>query len=667
MPTARAQRLGRRTVGLAAAMATLGVAALSGALPASAQPASAQPGTARPASARVTLRGSAPQWTRQAATGAVAGRSGVAIRVFLTPKGGEAALENAAAAVSTPGSAGYRRFITPAQYRAAFEPSNAQLASVKSWLSSSGFQLTGTEASRRYVTASGNAAAVQKAFGVSLKTFRLNGSTVKGPDGDATVPAGVAAAVSAVDGLTSAPAAAKPQSVGKVAATTVSPSDVPPPGFNAARPCSSYYGQLIAKKQADYTTPLPKFNGAYRDYAVCGYEPSQFRTAYGVTSTPYTGKGVTVGIIDAYAAPTIYKDANEYATTHGDPAFTHATFTQSVPKKFTNAAACGPNGWWGEETLDVEAVHAIAPAANVRFYAGTSCLDSDLEGALARALDENKVSVISNSYGEPDQTPSAADVAETHQLAQQAALQGITLLFSSGDDGDNVAAAGLRQASWPASDPSVTGVGGTSTAIGPDQKMLFQTGWGTTKAALSTDGKSWGTPAFVYGAGGGFSTLFNRPAYQNGVVQSSLAGRAVPDIAADGDPNTGMLVGETQTFPSGVAYGEYRIGGTSLASPLTAGMVALATERSGKPFGFLNPAIYAAAKSKSAAFTDVLPVHTGDANVRPDYVNSVDDSDGVVYSVRTFDQDSSLTVTKGWDDVTGVGTPNAAFITSFGG
>ena len=657
MRAARAQQLGRQAVGLAAAVATLGVATIAGALPASAQPSAG----------RVTLRGSSPQWTRQAATGTVAGHSGVAIRVYLSPRGGEAALEDAAAAVSTPGNAGYRRFITPAQYRATFEPSDAQLASVSSWLSSSGFRLTGTEASRRYVTASGNADAVQKAFGVSLKTFRLHGSTVTGPDADASVPAGVAAAVSAVDGLTNAPSSASPLSIGKDAAPGVSPSDVPPPGFNAARPCSSYYGQLTATQQADYTTPLPKYNGSYRNYAVCGYEPSQLRTAYGVTSTPYTGKGVTVGIIDAYAAPPIYKDANEYATTHGDPAFTRATFTQSVPSKFTNAAACGPNGWWGEETLDVEAVHAIAPAASVRYYAAVSCLDNDLEGALARALDENKVSVISNSYGEPDQTPTAADVAETHQLAQQAALQGITLLFSSGDDGDNLAAAGLRQASWPASDPSVTGVGGTSTAIGPDQKILFQTGWGTRKGSLSTDGKSWGTPAFVYGAGGGFSTLFNRPSYQNGVVQSSLAGRAEPDIAADGDPNTGMLVGETQTFPTGVAYGEYRIGGTSLASPLTAGMVALATQRSGKPFGLLNPAIYSAAKAKSKAFTDVLPVHTGDANVRPDYVNSVDDSDGIVYSVRTFDQDSSLVVTKGWDDVTGVGTPNASFITSFGG
>ena len=664
MRTARARQLRHPAVGLAAAIATIAAMTTAAALPASAQASGS----------RVTLRGSAPSWTHQAATGTVAPQSAVNLRVYLTPRGGQAGLDNAVTAVSTPGSPTYRHFLTPAQFRAQFEPSDAQLAAVNSWLRGAGFQITGTEGSRRYVTATGNAAAVRTAFGVSLKTFRHNGGTAKGPDTDASVPDSVAGAVTGVDGLTSTVNTLRPLSVGKDVTSSAAqrpaaagPAAPPPDGFNNARPCSSWYGQLTATKQADFKTPLPKFNGAYRPYAVCGYVPGQLRTAYGVTSTPYTGTGVTVGIIDAYAAPTILADANKYATSHGDPAFGAGTFSQSLPAKFTHQKLCGPSGWYGEETLDVEAVHAIAPAAAVRFYAGSSCVDQDLIDTMARALDENKVSVISNSYGEPDEVPSAANVAENHQLAQQAALQGITLLFSSGDDGDNVASAGLRQASWPASDPSVTAVGGTSTAIGPDQTMLFQTGWGTHKATLSTDGKSWSAAAYLYGAGGGYSSLFNRPAYQNGVVHSSFAGRAVPDIAADADPTTGMLIGETQTFPSGVQYGEFRIGGTSLASPLTAGQVALATERSSARFGFLNPAIYAAAKKGSPAFTDVLPVHTGDANVRPDFANGIDATDGILYSVRTFDQDSSLQVTRGWDDVTGVGTLNAKFLTSFGG
>ena len=80
----------------------------------------------------------------------------------------------------------------------------------------------------------------------------------------------------------------------------------------------------------------------------------------------------------------------------------------------------------------------------------------------------------------------------------------------------------------------------------------------------------------------------------------------------------------------------------------------------------MNPAIYQLAKSGSGAFSDVVPNHTGQGNVRADYVNSVDASQGILYSVRTFDQDSSLFTSKGWDDVTGLGVPNLGFLAAFG-
>ena len=170
-------------------------------------------------------------------------------------------------------------------------------------------------------------------------------------------------------------------------------------------------------------------------------------------------------------------------------------------------------------------------------------------------------------------------------------MQGQSFLFSSGDNGDELANTGIKQADASASDPFVTAVGGTSDAIGPDGKFLFQTGWGTEKYSLSTNGKAWTPNGYLYGAGGGESMLFNRPAYQNGVVPSSYgSGRAVPDVGLDADPTTGMLIGLTQTFPDGVAYGEYRIGGTSLASPLFAGFTALRAQAAGRTrVGFLNP------------------------------------------------------------------------------
>jgi subtilase family serine protease len=123
-----------------------------------------------------------------------------------------------------------------------------------------------------------------------------------------------------------------------------------------------------------------------------------------------------------------------------------------------------------------------------------------------------------------------------------------------------------------------------------------------------------------------------------------------------------MLIGETQTFAEGKHYDQYRIGGTSLASPLFAGITALGLENAGSAEGLLNPMIYA----NPSAFTDVKRApasHAGD--VRVDFANSVDATNGLVYSVRTFGDDSSLFAHGGWDDVTGVGTAGPAWINLF--
>ena len=170
-------------------------------------------------------------------------------------------------------------------------------------------------------------------------------------------------------------------------------------------------------------------------------------------------------------------------------------------------------------------------------------------------------------------------------IFEQGAVQGTGFYFSSGDNGDEYDAYGFAHPDFPAGDPFVTAVGGTSLGISNTGARLFETGWGTSKWSLS--GSDWvQTIPFQYGAGGGFSEIFPEPWYQTGIVGISktnpTGGRAVPDIGMDADPTTGMLVGETQNFalpsvfgPAGVHYGEYRIGGTSLASPLMAGVQAV--------------------------------------------------------------------------------------------
>jgi subtilase family serine protease len=611
--------------------------------------AAPQTASARPAAKAIPH--TAPSWQAHAkAVGHTSKHAAVTARVYLAPRGGTAALDAAVRAVSTPGNANYRHFLTTAQYKHTFGPTNTAVQAVEKWVRSAGLKVTSVESQHRYVAVSGSVAAAEKAFGSTINTYRHNGQTVQAPAATLSAPAAVASQILTVTGLDTTVRKASPASKFQ-----------PPAGFRNARPCSAYYGQITAKYQADYSTPLPKYHQKYLSYAPCGYTGPQFRAAYEGNSS-LDGSGVTVAITDAFASPTIASDAERYATNHGDGSYAAGQFTQVQAKPFRYVDACGGSGWWGEETLDVEAVHAMAPGANIRYYGARSCYDVDLLDTLATVVDENKAQLVTNSWSDFEQNETAPNIAAYEQVFQQGALQGISFMFSSGDDGDELAATGLKQVDYPASDPYVTGVGGTSAAIAADGSMTFQTGWGTQKYALSEDGKTWVDQGFLYGAGGGYSGLFNKPFYQQGVTPG--AARGVPDVAMDADPNTGMLIGQTQAFSDGVYYDEYRLGGTSLASPLFAGMTALTLQNSGSAAGLLNPAIYA--NATSGVFTDVKGKHANTGVVRVDFANSQDSSDGLVYSIRAFNQDSSLQVAAGWDDVTGVGAPNSGWLAAFG-
>jgi len=144
-----------------------------------------------------------------------------------------------------------------------------------------------------------------------------------------------------------------------------------------------------------------------------------------------------------------------------------------------------------------------------------------------------------------------------------------------------------------------------------------------------------------------------------------MQNRVVPDIATVGDPNTGFLVGETQAFPGGPAYGEARYGGTSLSCPLFAGIMALANQAAGAAHGFVNPLLYSLAGSN--AFHDIVPATAPIASVRVAYNNGLNPNGGLDFALRTYDQDESLATAPGYDDVTGLGTPNgAAFLQALG-
>ncbi|MGW3161025.1 S53 family peptidase [Streptomyces sp. NPDC001089] len=604
---------------------------------------------------RHTLAGTKPAWaTAKADKGAASDSSQVSARVYFAGRDA-AGLAAYAKAVADPASASYGKYLTAAQTQARFGATKAQVTAVTSWLKSAGLKVTGT--TQHYVSVTGDVAAAEKAFGTQLHNYTKGSRTYRAPAGSASVPAALNGVVLTVTGLDNAPHKATHNDT------------LPPPDavFRNAGPFSSYYGSKTA-------STLPSAYGKKIPYAVQGYTGRQLRAAYGAGKQ--TGKGVRVAITDAYASPTIAFDAASYAKKHGDAKYSTSQLRQVLPGTYTKTEECGAAGWYGEETLDVEAVHAVAPGANITYVGAASCYDDDLLDSLSKIVDGHLADIVSNSWGdiEANQTPDLA--AAYDQVFQFGAVEGIGFYFSSGDNGDEVANTGTKQVDTPANSAWVTAVGGTSLAVGKNDKYLFETGWGTEKASLAADGKSWtGFPgAFTSGAGGGTSKTVAQPFYQKGVVPNALAKaggttpmRTVPDISAIADPNTGFRVGQTQTFPDGSQqYSEYRIGGTSLAAPVIAAVQALAQEaRGGKAIGFANPSIYA--KYGSKAYHDVTdnPTGSGLAVARVDFANSFDASEGLLTSVRSLGKDSSLSAVKGYDDVTGVGSPAPGYVSSF--
>jgi subtilase family serine protease len=644
--------------------------------------------SAAPNTARVQVN-SAPSWTATAASAGAVGDSTLVRLTAVLSLRDLAGAQKLALAVSDPKNSQYRHYVAPAAWRTAFAPTSDQIKSVTSWLTSQGFSVEAVPANGRYVTFTGTAKQAEAAFGTSLSGFIKGGARVIANTRPVTVPSSLAGLVAGIGGLdtsvkstpdhtTGVPAtSSKPLlkshalSTPKAAAPT---TVLPPPGpvFRNAAPCSTYWGQKTANNFPD---PLKD----QLTYVPCGYKPPQMRGAYGLDQTQaigVDGRGVTVAVVDAFASPFILGDAQQYAN-NNDPSHPLLSyqFSQNLPRSFSFIDECNASSWYGEETLDVEAVHAMAPAANILYVGGRSCQDDDILAAVNTVVDNGLAQIITNSYGDVGEGPLSSVIGNA-ETALQAAAEGITVLFSSGDSGDEIANTGTRQVDNPASDPFVTAVGGTDLHVGKTNNWGREIGWGTGKATLTNGAWAPLPPAYVYGGGGGASALFEQPSYQAGVVPNKIAKsngtstpmRAVPDIAMDGDPQSGLLIGQSQSFPDGsIQYSEYRIGGTSLSSPLLAGLIAVYDQAFQGSLGFLNPLIYFL--NGTSAYHDVndgTAVTTG--FVRVDYVNGFDASNGLTTSLRTENQTGTLWTRKGYDDVTGVGTPNGVnFLLSIAG
>jgi subtilase family serine protease len=614
--------------------------------------------------AAVPYPGSQPAWADAANDRGVAVDDSIEGEIFLTLPN-RAGAEAFATSVSTPGSANYRAWLTPQQWIAKFSPTPAKYDAVVRFLTSKGLRVTGKPGSRMFVVFRGSAQQFSAVFSTALHRYDYAGRSLIGPSSPPKLPADVAGSVAAIS-VDQSRALTRPDSVSQEDAVKGAGSrrtaGVAPP---VDAPCSNFFGEHVVTVPTAYgTTRFGTTN--------CGYKPAQLRSAYGLAklnAAGFAGQGQTIAIVDAYASPTIVRDVNTYSAALGEPALT--TYRQIAPKpsEFVDQEACGfPSGWQGEQTLDVEAVHGVAPKANILYVGGFNC-QGGIDLSVSKILDGKLANIVSNSYSFIGEAVSADILRGYVNLHLQAAGEGIGMYYSSGDFGDQFASLGFASPDFPASSPFATSVGGTSLGINKTGDIALETGWGSSLDQIAADAV--GKPKYVdplpgffaFGAGGGRSAVFTQPAYQRGVVPAALARgkRVSPDISALADPFTGFSIGirpiiDDTTLQTG-GFENQTFGGTSLSSPLVAAQMAIVQQVTNQKIGFANPALYLLNRKVPAAFRDTVP-----QSPRQALVFSSADSGGLF--LVSLDTDTSLQTRKGYDEVTGLGRASFSLLSS---
>ena len=518
-------------------------------------PIQSQVGIHPPIPAGAQAVGALPAATRLNATVALAPRDPVALAGY-------------AQAVSTPGSDSYHRYLTVAEFQQRFGPSAAQVDAVRASLRARGLTVGALSPNGLALSVNSTAAGLASAFQTSFESYRLpSGQLAYANTSAPSVPAGLIGTVQDIVGLNTLDTP-RPVSLSRaVAAASSTPA--PRVATGGPQPCSS--ASTAAARNRSYTAD--KLASAYR-----------FSGAYAAGDL---GSGITVALfeLEPYQATDIGVYQSCYATN---------ALVANVP--VDGGAGTGPGT--GEAALDIEDVIGLAPKANVLVYEGPNS-GAGAYDTYNAIISQNRAQVISTSWGVCEASQSASAAAAENTLFQEAAVQGQSFFAASGDTGADDCHTGTRPGvDDPASQPFVTGVGGTTlSSLGPPPT---ETVWDNGSGA----------------GGGGISSRWTMPSYQSGapsslgVINAGSTGapcgsagycREVPDVSADADPNTGYEI-----YWNG---GWVSLGGTSAAAPTWAALTVLADASSactGAKVGFANAAIYgAAATGYRSRFNDV--------------------------------------------------------------
>jgi subtilase family serine protease len=349
------------------------------------------------------------------------------------------------------------------------------------------------------------------------------------------------------------------------------------------------------------------------------YSPGQFETAYNMKSLykdKWTGAGETIALVDSFGSPTIKNDLATFDAGFGLPAPPSFKIIQPAGK----VPPYNPNNSlmvsWAEETsLDVEYAHAMAPGASLLLVETPVAETIGVQGFPQIVAAENYVikhklaEVISQSLAAAEASfPSAKSILRLRSAYVAAVKAHVTVLGAAGDWGETSPSDASEStyytfatANWPASDPLVTSVGGLQLHLNAAGDQVLPPNVWNENSVL-------GGPV---AGGGGVSSVFGRPPYQNGVKAVVGNRRGVPDLSMSASVNGGALVYMSFKGLPGPAY--YIIGGTSEATPLTAGVIAVADQYAGHPLGLINPALYKIAATKGE--TGIVDVTTGENTV----------------------------------------------------
>lgn len=580
------------------------------------------PSTAIASRGMISLAGVLPPIVAQGRAtplGAVAATTTLAIVIPLALRNA-AGLTSFVQAVTDPSSPHYRQYVSLSQAVQRYGPSALAAQAVVAWARGQGIAAVSSTPFAVHIQAT--VGQINALFGVRITHWRsATGRVFFAPQQAPSIPAVLASSVVGVLGLDNA-------------------STLQPMLRRAPRP--SRLTKLLAR---------PKVGSGP---VVGGYTPTELRGAYNLTpvlTAGVIGQGQSIDLfeLDSYTPTDVLNYDVQYGitTTVLIPNLCQSQST-SLYTCTPNQTATAPGSGVGEVESDIEVVQAIAPGAIINVYQDMTNSDVDAYNLYATMLQAGDANIISSSWGQCELNSSPSYVHALDQLFQLGAAAGIGVYSAAGDAG-SLDCYGNRNPTgpnamalsvdYPASDPYVTAVGGTSLTLGTTAPPTYggETAWNASTASGGTLSASAG--------GGGVSSVFAQPFYQSGLAppgSSAALVRMVPDVAANADPNTGYSI-----FTAG---GWAVIGGTSLATPLWAAIMVLADQRANRHLGFINPTLYnAIARVPARAATDVHDVTVGDN----DPLDSLGSNSSPHYVAAS-----------GYDLATGWGSPNGANLIS---